>query len=43
MSHFVLGLDFGTNSVRCLVVRVEDGVEVASAVATYEHGDDGIR
>ncbi|MCA9444835.1 MAG: ribulokinase, partial [Candidatus Omnitrophica bacterium] len=42
MSHFVLGLDFGTNSVRCLVVRVEDGEEVAASVATYEHGEEGI-
>ena len=42
MSHFVLGLDFGTNSVRCLVVRVEDGKEVATSVSTYDHGEEGI-
>lgn len=42
MSHFVLGLDFGTNSVRCLVVRVADGEEVAAAVSTYAHGEEGI-
>ena len=42
MSHFTIGLDFGTNSVRCLIVRVEDGKEVATSVSTYEHGQEGI-
>ncbi len=42
MSHFVLGLDFGTNSVRCLVVRVQDGKEIATSVSTYKHGEEGI-
>ena len=31
----VLGIDFGTDSVRCLVVDTSNGREVSSAVAEY--------
>ena len=34
----VVGVDFGTLSGRALVVRVEDGAELGSAVHTYTHG-----
>lgn len=37
-----LGLDFGTNSVRCLIVRTDGQGEVASAVVNYPSGDQGI-
>jgi L-ribulokinase len=37
-----LGLDFGTNSVRALLVDVADGGELATAVHPYETGKDGI-
>ena len=34
----VIGVDFGTLSGRALVVRVEDGAELGSAVHAYRHG-----
>ena len=39
---YTIGLDYGTNSVRCLVVNVADGSEVAEAVYNYPSGDAGI-
>jgi L-ribulokinase len=39
---FTLGLDFGTNSVRALIARCADGMEVGSCVAAYPHGEQGI-
>lgn len=40
--QYTIGLDFGTGSVRCLVVRVEDGAEIGSAVHPYHHGNCGV-
>jgi L-ribulokinase len=37
-----LGLDFGTNSVRALLVDVADGAELATAIHDYETGKEGI-
>src|SRR3954452_10342431 len=34
----VVGVDFGTLSGRAVVVRVEDGAELGSAVTDYPHG-----
>lgn len=39
---FALGLDFGTASVRALIVNVADGQTVATAVAEYPSGVDGV-
>jgi L-ribulokinase len=36
--RYVIGVDFGTLSGRAVVVRVEDGTEVGSAVHEYAHG-----
>jgi L-ribulokinase len=35
MSKYTMGVDFGTESGRALVVRVEDGAEIAMAVHPY--------
>src|SRR5690349_10513991 len=40
--HYSLGLDFGTNSVRALLVDVRDGRELASYVWSYSFGKAGI-
>jgi L-ribulokinase len=37
-----LGLDYGTNSVRALLVNVETGEELATSVFEYPSGEDGI-
>ena len=39
---FSIGVDYGTNSVRALIVDITDGSEVASAVYQYPSGDDGV-
>ncbi len=39
---FTLGLDYGTNSVRCLIVRCADGKEFGSAVVNYPSGHQGV-
>jgi L-ribulokinase len=39
---FTLGLDFGTNSVRALVVRCDDGAEFGSSVVNYPSGKQGV-
>jgi L-ribulokinase len=39
---FTLGIDYGTNSVRALIVRVSDGAEFGSAVVNYPSGSQGI-
>lgn len=41
-SRYTIGLDYGTNSVRALVVDVATGAEVASVVWNYEHGTEGV-
>ena len=40
--HYTIGLDYGTNSVRALIVNVANGEEIAAAVWTYSHGTQGV-
>jgi L-ribulokinase len=39
---FTLGIDYGTNSVRALVVRCKDGKEFGSSVVNYPSGHQGV-
>lgn len=39
---FTIGLDYGTNSVRALIVNTANGREIGSAVWNYEHGTAGV-
>ena len=39
---YTLGIDYGTNSVRALVVRCADGKEFGSCVVNYPSGDQGV-
>ena len=40
-SHYAIGLDFGTNSVRALVVDVRDGRALSSFTWPYTYGNAG--
>ena len=39
---FTLGIDYGTNSVRALVVRCADGAELGSCIVNYPSGAQGV-
>ena len=39
---YTLGLDYGTNSARALIVRCSDGKELASCVQEYPSGTQGV-
>lgn len=41
-AKFSIGVDYGTNSVRALVVDVQTGEEIACTQWTYAHGEDGV-
>jgi L-ribulokinase len=41
-AKYTIGLDYGTNSVRALIVNVANGAEIAAAVWTYAHGEQGV-
>lgn len=42
MDKYVIGVDFGTDSVRALIVNTQTGEEVASAVAYYKRWAQGL-
>ena len=39
---FSLGIDYGTNSVRALIVDIADGREIATCIVNYPSGREGI-
>lgn len=41
-NRYTIGLDYGTNTVRALIVSVNDGAEIASAIWPYAHGTQGV-
>jgi L-ribulokinase len=41
-ARYTIGLDYGTNSVRALIVNVTNGAEVATGVWAYQHGAQGV-
>ena len=41
-SYYTIGIDYGTNSVRTVVVDCADGTEVGTSVYSYPTGDQGI-
>lgn len=40
--QYSLGVDYGTNSVRALIVDISSGEEMGTSVYNYRHGVDGI-
>jgi L-ribulokinase len=42
MNKYAIGLDFGTNSCRALIVSLQKGDELASHVFSYPSGKDGV-
>jgi L-ribulokinase len=43
MDHkYAIGLDYGTNSVRAVIVDLADGTEIANSVYEYPSGEQGI-
>jgi L-ribulokinase len=42
VKKYTLGLDYGTNSCRSVIVDLDDGTELASQVFAYPHGELGI-
>jgi L-ribulokinase len=41
-NEYVIGLDYGTNSVRALIVDVANGAEIGTDVWNYSHGTQGV-
>jgi L-ribulokinase len=42
MSTYAIGIDFGTNSCRSLIVDIKDGQELSSSVFNYPSGSAGV-
>ncbi len=41
-NNYVIGLDYGTNSVRCIIVDADDGNEIACSLYEYQAGKQGV-
>src|SRR5258706_4063630 len=41
-AKYTIGLDYGTNSVRTLIVNTPNGREIATAVWNYTGGNEGV-
>src|ERR1017187_5643807 len=41
-AKYTIGLDYGTNSVRALIVNVANGAEAGTSVWAYAHGTQGV-
>ena len=39
---YTIGLDYGTNSVRCVIVDIANGKEIGTAVYNYPTGQAGL-
>ncbi len=42
VKKYAIGVDYGTNSVRALIVDISDGAEIATCLYDYPSGDAGI-
>ena len=42
MSKYAVGLDYGTNSCRSLIVDIENGNELSTHVFNYPSGESGV-
>lgn len=42
MNKYAIGLDFGTNSCRSLIVNITNGKELANCVFSYPSGEEGV-
>ena len=42
MKKYAIGLDYGTNSCRCVIVDLADGSEIGGCIFPYPSGEDGI-
>lgn len=39
---YTIGIDFGTNSVRAIVVRLKDGISIGTGIYSYPSGKSGV-
>ena len=42
MANYAIGLDFGTNSCRSVIINVDNGDELSTSVYNYPSGELGI-